>query len=155
STSSGSANMFRLPKFGRGIPLARVAMLLERLGIDRRRLAETSLVITGSNGKGSTAIFASGIATAFGLRTGTFTSPHLFDFSERFRIDGCLIDADALADLVARVSAAIAQIETEIGAGMFGAFEAQFALATLHFQNQRTELNVFEAGIGGRYDATR
>ena len=92
---------------------------------------------------------------AFGLKTGTFTSPHLFDFSERFRIDGVSIDETLLAMLVDEVDQAIVQIEAELGQRAFGAFEAQFALAALFFQRQGTEFNVFEAGIGGRYDATR
>jgi dihydrofolate synthase/folylpolyglutamate synthase len=70
--------MFGLPKYGKGICLARMAELLEVLAIDRARLNERSVAITGSNGKGSTAAFCAGIGRAYGLRTGLFTSPHLF-----------------------------------------------------------------------------
>jgi len=54
--------MFDLPKFGEGVCLARMAELLDRLAIDRARLASHSVVITGSNGKGSTAAFCASIA---------------------------------------------------------------------------------------------
>ena len=80
--------MFDLPKYGKGICLARMAALLEVLAIDRARLQERSVAITGSNGKGSTAAFCASIAQAYGLRTGLFTSPHLFRINERFQIDG-------------------------------------------------------------------
>ena len=69
--------MFDLPKYGDGICLARLAELLEALGIDRARLARHSVVVTGSNGKGSTAAMCASIGRAYGLRTGLFTSPHL------------------------------------------------------------------------------
>ena len=70
--------MFDLPKYGDGICLARLAELLETLGVDRARLQRHSVVVTGSNGKGSTAAMCAAIGRASGLRTGLFTSPHLY-----------------------------------------------------------------------------
>src|ERR1700712_1673519 len=98
--------MFDLPKFGDGVCLARLADLLEVLSIDRARLQRISVVVTGSNGKGSTAAFCAAIGRAYGLRTGLFTSPHLYRVNERFQIDGVAISDDALARLVARIEAA-------------------------------------------------
>ncbi|MGA7714314.1 MAG: bifunctional folylpolyglutamate synthase/dihydrofolate synthase, partial [Bradyrhizobium sp.] len=66
--------MFDLPKYGKGICLARMAELLDALAIDRAKLQERSVAITGSNGKGSTAAFCASIGRAYGLRTGLFTS---------------------------------------------------------------------------------
>ena len=143
--------MFDLPKYGDGICLARLAALLGALGIDRAALQRRSLVITGSNGKGSTAAFAASIGRAAGLTTGLFTSPHLYRFNERFKIDGTDIDDGTLNALVLRVSLAIAAMPRE----KFGAFEAQFALACLYFQSAECALMVFEAGIGGRFDPVR
>jgi len=60
--------MFDLPKYGNGICLARMAELLEILAIDRVGLQRMSVVVTGSNGKGSTAAFSASIARAYGLR---------------------------------------------------------------------------------------
>lgn len=144
--------MFKLPKFGDGICLSRLAALLQALRIDRARLQQRSVVVTGSNGKGSTAAFCAGIGRAFGLRTGLFTSPHLYRFSERFQIDGAPIDDAALALWVARVRAAIDGLSGHAG---FGAFEAQFALACGFFQEMDCDFLVFEAGIGGRFDPVR
>jgi dihydrofolate synthase / folylpolyglutamate synthase len=146
--------VFDLPKYGDGVCLARMAELLDAIAVDRARLQRISVVVTGSNGKGSTAAFCAGIARAYGLRTGLFTSPHLFRVNERFQIDGAPVGDDDLARLVSRIAAAIAAISQRSGE-KFGAFEAMFALACLHFQERECDFAVFEAGIGGRYDPVR
>ena len=146
--------MFDLPKYGDGVCLARLAELLDALSVDRARLQRSSVVVTGSNGKGSTAAFCAGIGDAYGLRTGLFTSPHLYRFNERITVDGAEIGDDDLARLKSRIESAIAAISQRSGE-KFGAFEALFALACLHFQESRCEFMVFEAGIGGRYDPVR
>ncbi len=146
--------MFDLPKYGDGVCLARIAELLDALAVDRARLARGSVVVTGSNGKGSTAAFCAGIARAYGLRTGLFTSPHLYRFNERFQVDGAPIGDDEVTHLVSLIEKTIATITTR-RKETFGAFEAMFALACLHFQESKCDFAVFEAGIGGRYDPVR
>ena len=146
--------MFDLPRYGDGVCLARLAELLDAIEVDRARLSRISVVVTGSNGKGSTAAFCAGIAQACGLRTGLFTSPHLYRFNERFQVDGADIADDDLARLEARIGSAIAEIAQRSHA-RFGAFEAMFALACLHFSERQCDFAVFEAGIGGRYDPVR
>ncbi|KRR16199.1 bifunctional folylpolyglutamate synthase/dihydrofolate synthase [Bradyrhizobium lablabi] len=146
--------MFDLPKYGDGICLARMAELLDVLAVDRARLRRISVVVTGSNGKGSTAAMCAGIGRAYGLRTGLFTSPHLFRFNERIQVDGAEIGDDVFARLKSQVEAAVADVAKRRGE-QFGAFEALFALACLHFQKRGCDLAVFEAGIGGRYDPVR
>jgi dihydrofolate synthase/folylpolyglutamate synthase len=146
--------VFDLPKYGDGVCLARMAELLDILGVDRAWLSRISVVVTGSNGKGSTAALCAGMAQAYGLRTGLFTSPHLYRFNERFQVDGVPIGDDELARLEASIGTAIAVISRRSGE-KFGAFEAMFALACLHFQARQCDFAVFEAGIGGRYDPVR
>ena len=146
--------MFDLPKYGDGVCLTRMADLLDALAVNRARLSRISVVVTGSNGKGSTAAFCAGIARACGLRTGLFTSPHLYRWNERVRVDGADIGDDDLARLKARIEVAIAEISRRSGE-KFGAFEALFALACLYFQERDCDFAVFEAGIGGRYDPVR
>jgi dihydrofolate synthase/folylpolyglutamate synthase len=131
-----------------------MADLLDAIAVDRARLQRVSVVVTGSNGKGSTAAFCASIAHAYGLRTGLFTSPHLRRFNERFQVDGTPIDDDALARLTLRIEAAIAELSQRRNE-KFGAFEAMFALACLYFQESSCDFAVFEAGIGGRYDPAR
>jgi dihydrofolate synthase/folylpolyglutamate synthase len=146
--------VFNLPKYGDGVCLARLADLLDAIEVDRARLARISIVVTGSNGKGSTAAFCASIAHAYGLRTGLFISPHLYRFNERFQVDGAPVGDDDLARLKMRIEAAIAEVSQRSGE-KFGSFEALFALACLHFQESECEFAVFEAGIGGRYDPVR
>jgi dihydrofolate synthase/folylpolyglutamate synthase len=146
--------VFDLPKYGDGICLARMAALLEALSVDRARLQRISVVVTGSNGKGSTAAMCARIGHAYGLRTALFTSPHLFRFNERIQVDGVGIDDDTFARLKPQVEAAIADVSKRLGE-KFGAFEALFALACLHVQESQCDFAVFEAGIGGRYDPVR
>jgi dihydrofolate synthase / folylpolyglutamate synthase len=146
--------VFDLPKYGDGICLARLAELLDVLAVDRARLQRSSVVVTGSNGKGSTAAFCAAIGRAYGLRTGRFTSPHLFRPNERFQVDGIDIGDDDLAQLTSRIETAIAKISVARGE-RFGGFEAMFALACLYFQERACDFAVFEAGIGGRYDPVR
>jgi dihydrofolate synthase/folylpolyglutamate synthase len=146
--------MFDLPKYGDGVCLARLAELLDALAIDRARLQRHSVVVTGSNGKGSTAAMCAAIGRTSGLRTGLFTSPHLFRFNERIRIDEAEISDEDFARLKQRVEAAISAISRKRGE-RFGAFEALFALACLYFQENECDFIVFEAGIGGRYDPVR
>ena len=146
--------MFDLPKFGDGVCLARMAALLDALSIDRHRLQRNAVVVAGSNGKGSTAAMCAAIGRAHGLRTGLFTSPHLFRFNERIQIDDIDIDDGVFARLKLQVEAAVANVSKRTGE-KFGAFEALFALACLHFQESQCDFAVFEAGIGGRYDPVR
>jgi dihydrofolate synthase / folylpolyglutamate synthase len=146
--------MFDLPKYGDGVCLARLAALLDVLAVDRARLSRNSVVVTGSNGKGSTAAFCANIAQAYGLRAGLFTSPHLFRVNERFQLDGTPIGDEPLGQLAARVRAAMTAVSLRPDE-KFGAFEAMFALACLYFQESQCEFAVFEAGIGGRYDPVR
>src|SRR6202165_5521344 len=131
-----------------------MAELLDAIAVDRASLQRISIVVTGSNGKGSTAAFCASIARAYGLRTGLFTSPPLFCFHARFQIGGAPMGEDYLRRLVARIGAAIADIAKRRGE-QFGAFEAMFALACLYFQERECDFAVFEAGIGGRYDPVR
>jgi dihydrofolate synthase/folylpolyglutamate synthase len=146
--------VFDLPKYGDGVCLARMAELLDALAIDRTRLARRSVVVTGSNGKGSTAAFCASIGRAYGLRTGLFTSPHLFRVNERFQVDGVPIGDNDLIRLKLRIEAAIAEVSTRRHE-RFGSFEAMFALACLYFQEREYDFAAFEAGIGGRYDPVR
>jgi len=146
--------VFDLPKYGDGVCLARMAELLEAVAIDREKLSRMSAVVTGSNGKGSTAAFCASIGRASGLRTGLFTSPHLFRVNERFQIDGVPIADSHLIRLKLQIETAAGEISRRRGE-RFGSFEAMFALACLYFQQNDCDFAVFEAGIGGRYDPVR
>ena len=125
--------------------LERMHALLEAMGHPEGRFP--SLHIAGTNGKGSTASFAAAIATAAGLRVGLHTSPHLFDFAERMRLDGQPAPHAWIAEAVAQYQSDIKQIGPSF-------FEASVALSFLYFAEQTVDLAVVEVGLGGRFDGT-
>lgn len=144
--------MFGLPKFGDGIGLHRIERFFEARGIDMLRLSQRSIVVTGSNGKGSTARFIAGALEGIGKRVGCFTSPHLFDVTERFLIGDTPIPRavfDAHTETVLAYNATLPEGDR------MGAFEALFLIAILWFETEELDAIVWEAGIGGRYDPTR
>ncbi len=104
-----------------------------------------SVVIVGTNGKGSTAAMLDAVLTAHGLRTGLYTSPHLVRVEERIRIAGNPLAGDELAYHLA----ALDRFEE------LTFFETLTAAAFLAFAAGGIECAVLEAGMGGRWDATR
>lgn len=144
--------MFGLPKFGDGIGLHRMEQFMQAHRIDRAALARKSIVVTGTNGKGSTARFAVSAIEAAGLRVGCFTSPHLFDVRERFTIGMEMIPQEAFERHSASV---LAFNQARPADDRIGAFEFLFLTALLWFQEERPDAIVWEAGIGGRYDPVR
>lgn len=141
-----------LPKYGDGIGLHRVRFLMEACGLDSVEISQRAVAITGSNGKGSTARIASELLRAVGGPVGLFTSPHLYHYNERFRIDGEPIDDARLIMAIDRVQRAVANYQAH-HEDRIGAFEAQFVVALALFRQCRWL--VLEAGIGGRYDPVR
>jgi dihydrofolate synthase / folylpolyglutamate synthase len=127
--------------------LSRTLSLLASLG--NPQFSFSSILIGGTNGKGSTAATISAVLAAAGVRVGLYTSPHLVSVTERIRIaesdvSSCALD-DALS-LVARISAPGARGPTYFEALTVAAFEL--------FRRARVAVAVVEVGIGGRLDAT-
>jgi dihydrofolate synthase/folylpolyglutamate synthase len=131
-------------RFGIRPGVERVRTLLDRLGNPERSFR--SIHVVGTNGKGSTSAFLASILTASGFRTALFTSPHLVSFTERFRIDDREIPQQRLEPLLATVLDAAPEEATF--------FEIVTALAALYFSEERVDIAVMEAGMGGRSDAT-
>jgi dihydrofolate synthase/folylpolyglutamate synthase len=144
--------LHRLPKYGDGIGLHRVQFLMQACGLDAEVIARRAVAITGSNGKGSTARIASELLSTAGGKVGLFTSPHLYRYNERFRIDCEPVDDTNLLAAMDRVALAVADYQAHHD-DKIGAFEAQFIVALLVLAECRWL--VLEAGIGGRYDPVR
>ncbi len=123
--------------------LERTRRLLGRLGDPQKELKFVH--IAGSNGKGSTAAMVSAILTAAGLKTGLYTSPHLWKFGERFQVNGVPIPEETLADITTRVLEQ-AEDETE--------FELMTAVAMVYCRQVGCDIVVLETGLGGRLDST-
>lgn len=140
------------PKFGDGPGLERVAKIALALGLDLADFGAGGAVIVGSNGKGSTAAMTSALLEQATGPVGLFTSPHLLDLNERFRIDGADIDDAELSHHWARVEAAAAETSE---APRLGGFEFLFLIAADWFAARGCRHTVWEAGIGGRLDPVR
>jgi dihydrofolate synthase / folylpolyglutamate synthase len=138
----------RLEASGIRLGLDRLGRLLGRLGDPQLR--RPSVLVAGTNGKGSTSALLAAMATAAGYRTGLYTSPHLEAVEERLRIDGRAVEPAALADLLTRVLAA-AEAEGDAPPTYF---EAVTAAAFVWFAEEEVDLAVLEVGLGGRLDAT-
>ncbi len=121
-----------------------IRSLLGRLNDPQRSFP--SVLIAGTNGKGSVAAMTASILSTAGFRTGLYTSPDLIDVRERIRIDGRMISREEMAFCVDEVRS---RIREEVSY-----FEFLTAMAFLHFQRQKVDIAVLEVGMGGRLDAT-
>ena len=110
--------------------------------------------IAGSKGKGSTALFAESLLRAAGQRVGTFTSPHLERWTERFRIDGEEVPGPDLAAAVRRLRPEVEALREEDPGQAPTFFDATTAAALWLFREARVDRVVLEVGLGGRLDST-
>jgi len=133
--------------------LAHMRVLLESLDRPERRFP--SVLIAGTNGKGSTAATLASILRASGLQTALYTSPHLIRLNERVRIDEKEIGDDDFASLHGEVDR-IAESLVENGSLPWhpSFFEMMTAIAFVYFAREKVDLAVLEVGMGGRLDAT-
>jgi dihydrofolate synthase / folylpolyglutamate synthase len=133
--------------------LAHMRVLLQALDHPERKFP--SVLIAGTNGKGSTAATLASILRVSGLKTGLYTSPHLVRINERIRIDGKEISDDDFASLHRNVDD-VAERLVQSGELPWhpSFFEMMTAIAFVFFARERIELAVLEVGMGGRLDAT-
>lgn len=137
----------------RKFSLAEFAVLLKALGVPQERFR--SVLIAGTNGKGSTASTLASILMASGLRVGLYTSPHLERPNERIRVHGAdIADEDFARHFFAVRAAADHLVSEGTLAQSPSFFETLTAMSFLHFAEQGVDLAVLEVGMGGRLDAT-
>jgi dihydrofolate synthase/folylpolyglutamate synthase len=150
-----------LELFGMRFGLDRMHRLTTALGMPQRRFAQVHVV--GSNGKSSTVRFVAALLERHGLRTGSYTSPHLKRFRERIEVGEQPISAERFAAAVQRSAEAVELVERAAHAadppsGDTGEtvtqFEALTAAAFHELAASQVDAAVIEAGLGGRYDAT-
>ncbi|MGD0630010.1 MAG: folylpolyglutamate synthase/dihydrofolate synthase family protein [Terracidiphilus sp.] len=137
----------------RKFSLEEIRVLLSAFGHPHRRFP--SVLIAGTNGKGSTAATLASILSASGLRTGLYTSPHLARVNERIRLDRVEIDDEAFARLYFRVHDCAQQLVLDEHLPQLPSFfEILTAQALLYFAESGVDIAVLEVGMGGRLDAT-
>jgi dihydrofolate synthase/folylpolyglutamate synthase len=140
--------LFSLEQIGIKLGLEQIRALLASLGHPEQ--AFKSIVIAGTNGKGSVTAMVDRALRAAGYACGRYTSPHLTDLEERMVIHGTPIAAGELDRMAERIrEAAIANLESPPSF-----FEATTALALEAFRDAGVDVAVLEVGLGGRLDAT-
>ena len=142
---SASEILDRLEVWGQKLGLDATRSLLDVLGNPQQRVP--TVLVAGTNGKGSTSAALASILSAAGLRCGLYTSPHLEHVEERLRIDGATISEAELGHWLRRVLDAAGEAPPTY-------FESLTAAAWLHFAHHGVDAAVFEVGLGGRLDAT-
>ncbi len=137
----------------RKFDLDQMRALAAALGHPERQFR--SVLIAGTNGKGSTAAMLASIAQTAGHRVGLYTSPHLSRVNERIQIDGVAISDDDFARLYFRVDEVGARLLLEGRLPQHPSFfETMTAVGFLYFAENAIDLAVLEVGMGGRLDAT-
>jgi dihydrofolate synthase/folylpolyglutamate synthase len=137
----------------RKFSLDEIRTLLEELGNPQSKFP--SVLIAGTNGKGSTAATLASILTTSGLRTGLYTSPHLARVNERIRVNGAEIHDDEFARIYFRVHDAGQRLVLRGKLPQLPSyFEILTAQAFVYFAETEADIAVLEVGMGGRLDAT-
>lgn len=123
--------------------LGRMERALHALGLDKFRCPAVQIV--GTNGKGSTSVFLQAIAMAHGMNVGLYTSPHFVWPEERIQLNHTMLPRRVWPTLAGNA----VQAEKDLTY-----FELLTVMAASAFQTSESDLMIFEAGLGGRYDAT-
>jgi len=143
----------RWPEHRVGPTLDRIKALMDLMGDPER--AQPVVQITGTNGKGSTAIIIDALLRAAGLRTGRFSSPHLQDLTERIAIDGEPIPVPIFDDVWDELAPLVEMVdERRIDGIACTFFEVMTGMAYVAFADAPVDVAVMEVGMGGRWDAT-
>ena len=132
--------------------LRRVELLLKELG--NPHLGRTTIHIAGTKGKGSTAAMIASVLKATGLKTGFFSSPHLYSWQERISVNGKPISKNDLAAIARVIKPLVLSVNSEGRYGKLTTFEVLTAMAFKYFKDKRADAQVLETGMGGRLDAT-
>jgi dihydrofolate synthase/folylpolyglutamate synthase len=125
--------------------LSNTLRLCEALGNPQHRFK--SIHVAGTNGKGSVSHMMAAILQTNGYKTGLYTSPHLYDFRERIKINGALADKDYIVGFVHRLKPLIETVQPSF-------FELTVAMAFEYFAVNEVDVAVIEVGLGGRLDST-
>jgi dihydrofolate synthase/folylpolyglutamate synthase len=137
--------IFNLSPSAMTLGLANVRALLNRLG--QPQLSFPTIIVAGTNGKGSVSAYLSSLLNANGLKAGRYTSPHIYSVTERISVAEEQISLEKMEEHASRI---VPLYES----GSFSYFEAITAIAFLEFAEQGVDFAVLEVGLGGRFDAT-
>jgi dihydrofolate synthase / folylpolyglutamate synthase len=119
--------------------------ICEFLGHPEKKIK--TIHIAGTNGKGSTSHMLASIFQEAGYKTGLYTSPHLYDFRERIKVNGQMCPQDFVVEFTNRIKPCIEKIEPSF-------FEITVGMAFDYFVQENVDIAIIETGLGGRLDST-
>ena len=125
--------------------LTNIRQLCQHLGNPQDQFR--SIHVGGTNGKGSVSHMMASILQEAGYKTGLYTSPHLYDFRERIRINGTMVEEQFVIDFTEKIQPLIQELQPSF-------FEITVAMAFDYFARQQVDMAVIEVGLGGRIDST-
>lgn len=134
-------------KFYINLGLERISAVLDLLGNPQDKLK--CIHVAGTNGKGSVCAIIASILTEAGMKTGLYTSPHIFEYTERIKIDGCEISKDDFVKYIFEICKIADKNDIHLTE-----FEILTAVMFKYFSDNNVEVVVLETGLGGRFDAT-
>lgn len=125
--------------------LTNTLLICEHLGNPQTKFK--SIHIAGTNGKGSVSHMLAAIFQTAGYKTALYTSPHLYDFRERIKINGAMVPEEFVVRFTERVIPLIEEIQPSF-------FEITVAMAFDYFAEEQVDVAIIETGLGGRLDST-
>ncbi len=128
-------------KFKINLGLERISNVLEKLGNPQDKLK--CIHVAGTNGKGSVCAIIASVLQNAGMKVGLYTSPHIFEYTERIKINGADISKEDFAKYV-----------EEVCTDDLTEFEVLTAVMFKYFADNDVDVVVLETGLGGRFDAT-
>lgn len=137
--------------FGSKLGLDRIKMLVDLLGNPEKGMQV--IHVAGTNGKGSTIAFMSSVLCQAGYKVGIYTSPGLYNFNDRIKINQKEIDDESVGKITGKIKE---KIEVMLAQGFEHPteFEIMTALALVYFKEEECDLVILEVGLGGRLDST-
>lgn len=144
--------MGKISKFGTVLGLDTINALLNRLDNPQNNLK--CIHVAGTNGKGSVCAYLTRILTVAGYKVGTFNSPAVFSYNERFLLNGKPVSDELVTKYINLVAEEREIMEKQGEKALPTSFEMETAAAFALFRDEKCDVCVIETGLGGRLDAT-
>ncbi len=132
-------------RFRVDLGLDRILSVLEKFNNPQDDLK--CIHVAGTNGKGSVCAILDSILQEAGYKTGLYTSPHIYEYTERIKVNSDEISKEAFSDLIEEVLEVAGEI-------LLTEFEILTVMAFLYFKRKHVDFVILETGMGGRFDAT-
>ncbi|MFH1835462.1 MAG: folylpolyglutamate synthase/dihydrofolate synthase family protein [Methanobacteriota archaeon] len=144
--------LYALRRTGVKLRLSHIEHLLNLLGNPQEKF--DSILVAGTNGKGSVCAMIQSVLSEVGYSTGLYTSPHLTEFTERIKVGTDEISQDDIVRHLIEIMPYIDSMRSDSQLGEPSFFEVVTAMAFTYFAEEKVDYAVVEVGLGGRLDAT-